>query len=72
MCKAIFVPHFQATKRALCLIWKGFWLLKASQDKFESKELNAYLKPIESAIIFKSEDMVWDGEEVTMCSHEGS
>lgn len=53
---------------------------KAVRDDFRLKANNinevyqrcSYLKPVESAVVFEGEDVVWDGEEVAVCSHESS
>lgn len=45
--------------------------LKAN-DISEAYLRRSYLKPVESAVVFEGEDVVWDGEEVAVCSHESS
>lgn len=54
--------------------WQLEWLLFILSHK--ALKLNllhyCYLKPIERPIVFEGKDMVWDGEEVTVCSHQCS
>lgn len=55
------------TLSVLCLF---VLIVEYLYNKTTALLLYSYLKPIESAVIFESEDVVWDGEEVTVCSHQ--
>lgn len=63
------LPQFQLYE--FSVFFKKVLVYQRRKGKKTSKDW-PYLKSIESAVIFESEDVVWDGEEVTMCSHERS